>query len=392
MNKTRWFVFAFLMLAFSITALGQITIKVPKINQPKTSPTPSTNNGNTNNNNTNQTNNSNDLRKPEATDDPVFLKTTLDVRCDTENRYWKTPTESNYTSWVPQVKFKVFYNGSTKLRYLAEYFTPDGKLWFSETLETNMSDGNYQTVDLNSSRSGDRFTNKSTVAIGTYGVKITNQRDNSVVFEGKFKVNKYKYGNNLPMFKNQYSFYVEQDWNLPIGYVWLDYKGDQYAPLVKVGMWFKNDLRSSDFEGKLFYNGQEIATTDDLGEASNNDRRFPNVTENKELAYWQRWDFSWNKVRFKAGNGGMSYPNAKMINSMPGEYTLKVLFQGVQVREAKFSIANGNFVDNGIGKQNNFNDHKIIIPVKVMGTIEKWNTASWKTDAFYGNPLTGFSL
>lgn len=77
---------------------------------------------------------------------------------------------------------------------------------------------------------------------------------------------------------------------------------------------------------------------------------------------------------------------------MPGEYTLKVLYQGVQVREAKFSIANGNFVDNGIGKQNNFNDHKIIIPVKVMGTIEKWNTASWKTDAFYGNPLTGFSL
>ena len=33
-----------------------------------------------------------------------------------------------------------------------------------------------------------------------------------------------------------------------------------------------------------------------------------------------------------------------------------------------------------------------IIPVKVLGNLDKWNPASWKTDAFYRNPLTGFSV
>lgn len=36
--------------------------------------------------------------------------------------------------------------------------------------------------------------------------------------------------------------------------------------------------------------------------------------------------------------------------------------------------------------------HRIILPVKVMGTDEKWNATAWKTDAFYGNLLTGFVL
>ena len=36
--------------------------------------------------------------------------------------------------------------------------------------------------------------------------------------------------------------------------------------------------------------------------------------------------------------------------------------------------------------------HRIILPVKVIGTEEKWNATAWKTDAFYGNPLTGFNL
>jgi hypothetical protein len=88
----------------------------------------------------------------------------------------------------------------------------------------------------------------------------------------------------------------------------------------------------------------------------------------------------------------MQYPNAKILNKMPGEYTVKVFYQGTQVREASFRIENGNLADNGIASQNGFKDHKIMIPVKILATTEKWNANAWKTDAFYGNPLTGFSL
>ena len=328
---------------------------------------------------------------PVANETPVFLKTTLDVRLDMENRYWKLPTESNYTSWIPQVRFKVFYKSNVKLRYLVEYFTPDGKPWFSETPEQSGADAGEQSVSISSGRGPNRFENISRIDVGTFGVKITNTRDSSVAFQGKFKVNKYKYGPAIPMFKNQYSFYVEQDWNLPIGYVWLDYGADKFSPLVKVSMWLKNEPRADDLEARLFYNGQEVATTDDKGEASSGQYRYPNIIENKELAYWQEWNFAWYKIRYRAGTGGYKYPEAKWINDMPGEYVVKVLHKGIQIREAKFNVAGGNLADNNIAKQNNFIENKIIIPVKVMGTLEKWNATAWKTDAFYGNPLTGFT-
>ncbi len=35
--------------------------------------------------------------------------------------------------------------------------------------------------------------------------------------------------------------------------------------------------------------------------------------------------------------------------------------------------------------------NKVVVPVKVIGTADKWNATAWKTDGFYGNPLTGFN-
>ncbi len=61
------------------------------------------------------------------------------------------------------------------------------------------------------------------------------------------------------------------------------------------------------------------------------------------------------------------------------------------MRETRFSIADGNFADNDLAKQNKISTNKIILPVKVIGNVDKWNAAAWKTDAFYGNPLTGFN-
>lgn len=381
----------------SIAATGQITIKIPKIGQPKASPSPvgapvagpvqGTNNGANNGTNTGAT-----AQPPTAGETPVLLKTTLDIRCDTEARYWKLPAESNYTSWIPQVKFKVRYAGATKLRLMAEYFTPDGKPWFSETVKLNKADATEKTQELITDRVSGRFEGKSTIATGLFGVKITDTRDGSVLFQGKFKVGKFKWGPNIPMFKNQNDFFVEQDWNLPIGYVWLDWARDKNAPAPTVSMWIKGETRLDDIEARLFYNGQQIATTDDMGAASSSESRYPNSLENKETHRWELFNFEWYKFKYAANQQGRRmFAQAKFMNDMDGSYTVKVFHKGVQIRETSFNVSGGNFADNGVASGNNFSDAKVIIPVKVMGDKDKWNSAMWKTDAFYANPLGGFT-
>ncbi|MFN2498491.1 MAG: hypothetical protein ABR557_05325 [Pyrinomonadaceae bacterium] len=79
-----------------------------------------------------------------------------------------------------------------------------------------------------------------------------------------------------------------------------------------------------------------------------------------------------------------------MFNQKPGEYVVKVYYNGEQVRETKFSIGNnGTYADNGIARQSNLTTNKIILPVKVMGTLDKWNPVNAKAQGFYGNPVTG---
>ena len=96
-------------------------------------------------------------------------------------------------------------------------------------------------------------------------------------------------------------------------------------------------------------------------------------------------------------NGGTfnrdNYPNAFYVDKNPGGYAVKVYRNGSQVREAYFSVgADGRVLDGGYYKPGYLTYHKVVIPVRVIGTSEKWNPAAWTTEAFYGNPMTGFKM
>jgi hypothetical protein len=143
-------------------------------------------------------------------------------------------------------------------------------------------------------------------------------------------------------------------------------------------------------------NGQQLATTDDGGYLNSGERRFPKKAGNNPALMWNLFEFKWfHKIKF-IGNAHAraltSNRNTLFINQSPGEYTVKVFYKGEHVRETSFSIADGDFVDNGLAKQNKISTNKIILPVKVVGNVDKWNAAAWKTDAFYRNPLTGFGV
>jgi len=82
-----------------------------------------------------------------------------------------------------------------------------------------------------------------------------------------------------------------------------------------------------------------------------------------------------------------------LFSENPGEYEIKMLYKGHLVRSMKFAVdAEGKLVDNGIATSNKLGNNRVIVPVQVLGDSDgQWDKLAWKTDAFYGNPLTGFT-
>jgi hypothetical protein len=323
---------------------------------------------------------------------PQFLPESLEIQIEHWDYYWKIPNDNHNTSWAPRMKFDVLYGGSTKLRFKADYLMPDGSLWFSEPLDQRGSfDSKSQTVAIYSQDDSSR--DKKTIVVGgLFGFKITNIRDNSTLFQGKFKVVRYKPQYSDARYRNEVDYYVDYDWKLPVGFADVDYERDNATPIIR--MWFKGDIPNENLEARLFHNGQQIATTDDGGGVDHGEDYYADKRGDDKSLFWREFKFSWpSRIEFimtEDLRNFTAYKNAKFINQMPGDYVVKVYYNGEQVRETKFSIGNnGTYADNGLAKQNNLTTNKVMLPVKVMGTLDKWNPANAKAMGFYGNPLSG---
>jgi hypothetical protein len=332
--------------------------------------------------------------QPEPPMNPQFLPDTLEIQVEHWDYYWKIPNDNHNTSWAPRIRFFVFYGGSTKLRFKADYFMPDGSLWFSEALEYRGGYEERSGLSLVQSESDSNRDKKTIVTAGLFGIKITNIRDNSTVFQGKFKVNRYKPQYSDARYKNEVDYYVDYDWKLPIGFADLYFESNVASPIIR--MWFKGDLKNDNLEARLFHNGQQIATTDDGGLVDSGERYYADKRGNDESLFWREVKFSWPKraefIVTEDLRDFTAYKNTMFINQMPGEYVVKVYYNGEQVRETKFTIGNnGTYADNGIAKQSNLTTNKIILPVKVMGTVDKWNAVNAKAQGFYGNPVNGLT-
>lgn len=386
--------------------IPKIKIDKPKPEQPKTESGRPTDGSSTTSTTSASTTYTAPVRKGQydfivPTSQALLVKDSVYIQAETHDEYWKTPGKPT-SSWVPTVNFSVFYDWQVIVPHLIEYFNPDGSLWFSETLEGDRPTAD-STVPFKSNYSNTQkmLAAKSTIATGLYGIKITNKTSGLVAFQGKFKVGKFP---RPWKGKTSSEFYVDHDWLMPIGSVSFHFSNfaGQYLgtnfPVV-VGMWFKKAIGSTDhgFEARLFYKGQQIATTGRL--QANETRASETGNLSGELHHWARWDFQWtfdgNVGNVTMDNGGEYHkdnmPKSFFVDRNPGEYTVKVYQKGVQVREAKFSVgADGRVVDGGYQKPGYLTYHKVIIPVTVIGAAEKYNAAAWKTEAFYDNPMTGF--
>ena len=325
----------------------------------------------------------------------VLLKYSIQVTANRLLHYWKQPEVDNYWSWMPRVNFLVMGPSVAGTVYTIDFANPDGSPWYSvdcasETIEA----GRWGSVGTPAVTT--HVDKRTTLATGTFGFKIRMKNEvmgtNATLFKGKFKVNKFHVGNNLPAFKNQFEYYVDQDWTLPIGYLWLNQQVDAQSPALAVTMWFRGESDSTTLAGYLFYNGKQIGSTKESTGGAASDAKLLTSGNDKDPR-WERWNFRWNLVR-AYNTDTNSKADLFLLSSNPGEYEVKVLRDGDLARSMKFTIgADGMFADNGVAKQNNLGWLGLVLPVKVLGTSDgQWDANAWKTESFYGNPLTGFAV
>lgn len=337
---------------------------------------------------------------------PTINKPSIQVTLRTHQEYYRGAVRDTETwAWSPRIKFRVNGPISAGSQLSVEFTLPSGKPWIKldcDTKETGPGSWWETECGMNSNDVNDQDTSIET---GPAGFKIILKNElegtNTTLFIGKFKVEKFHVGVvDLPKFKNNFSYYVNYDWNLPIGHIYgadtMDHRpgyppSPTEARLTFVA-WFKGDPKNLDYSkyvAYLFYQGKMVADSSDK-DYGGSSCEVTNTAYHESVYGYCRRRFTvsamvWDKQPEFHGNDFKMYEN-------PGDYEVKVLQNGKLARTAKFTMGpNGQLVDTGIGKQNNLGTGRIVVAVQVLGDQDGgWDRNAYKTDAFFGNPLSGF--
>lgn len=308
----------------------------------------------------------------------------------------KTGGNATRSAWYPNLEFDLFGPVGSGDAVVVEFYTPDGKLWLTEDVQTyEIKTGEFNKMQAG----GDTPSEKATHLDGNFSFKILLKNElkgtNKTLYAGAFKVGKVSDNpSGQPQYKDNYAFYVDQDWNLPLGYVFPNYVDDRMAPPLTATMWFRaKDVDSGDFAAYLYYNGKEIDNTKNMTAGSIATSKQVYGTPAESTFFWTQSAFTFRGVRFfNDSNNSFNY-QPHYLDKNPGEYEIKVLWKGKLARTAKFTVKDGKIVDNGNVSANNMIGWEYrVIPVTILGTQDgQIDRNAWKTGAFYGNPLAGFT-
>jgi hypothetical protein len=303
-------------------------------------------------------------------------------------------------TWTPRIKF--ILNGPVESGSVVNvaYTMPNGSAWLDHDCNTEQA---VAGVGVTIGCGNDLSDKKGTTQIGVFGFRITLRNElqgkTATLFAGKFKIEKFIYNPaDNPRFNRQFVYYVNSDWKLPIGYVFVPavkyYAGggsnyEDHAPLV-VQMWFRGTYETKyKTTAHLFYQGKEVASTIANGSNTVTEEFEEQASQSSEAEYTAK-SFWFNAQVFD--NEG-TYTGFQIYRN-PGEYEVKVLQNGRLARSAKFSVdSSGNLVDSGIASANKLGTTRVVIPVTVIGDQDgAWNRSAWQAEGFFGNPLSGFKL
>jgi hypothetical protein len=337
-----------------------------------------------------------------AQDGPTIAKDSVQVTAFTYNVYKK-----NYDvwSWVPMAAFRV--NGPIESggQLYVEYTVP-GSPAVKFDCATEQTQKGYWWKTECGGRDGVP-EEKATTYTGTvnFAIKLRNELagNDSTLFTGRIKVAKVHTNEVGPKAAQKFVYYVDHDWNLPIGYLYLtpdDVQGWKY-PRFNLAFWVRGEPVR--FEPHIFYQGKEVGKIiyegDEVGKPSCESDIDNGTTQSvddtlPQKAKWSRvkCDFpnviSWNKTGEGPGMFGPPWSFAEH----PGEYEFKLLWNNHLARSIKFTVNSEGKFDYGTSTANKLGSDRAIVPVQIIGDQDgQWDKAAWKTEAFYGNPLTGFA-
>jgi len=262
-------------------------------------------------------------------------------------------------SWSPTIQFRVNGPLADGSRLWAEASFPGKTKWRTGDCYRLITLTNGWECLGQSDAEAVRFT-----GLVDFAIHISNelQGTNITLFQGKAKVAK-----TPPRFKgqpNSFEYYVDDDWRVPIGYL-------SHGRTLQIEMWFRG--KPGTVQPFLFFQGKQVAKGENCGGA------------NFEPATYVWWPVDCEFF----GEG--SEDVAEKLSQAPGEYEIKVLQESRLTRTGKFTVGPDGSFDNGIASANKLGSNKVIVPFKVTVDLAPWDKLAWKTGAFYGNPLTGFT-
>lgn len=323
-------------------------------------------------------------------------------------------------SWLPKAEFRVHGPIESGDQLFVEVTLPGRGAWVKFDCETRETPEG-RSMETECGGRDDIPEAKSVTYVGpvSFAIKLRNPLSEAGVktlFTGKAKVTKSRSNERGPKAVNKFVYYVDHDWTLPIGYVYLS-SDNPKLPRLEVTFWARGDFSSGPGEPRkpfssigphLLYQGKEVGLIfldgDQMGSPSCGSQKTLETarTVDESVPQQGEWTrvtctfysvFAWDKTGQQKTPLPGETGKPHLLSGNPGEYELRILAGGRLARSLKFTVdEEGKIVDNGIAAANKLGSDKVIVPVKFTGTPDGvWNKLAWKTDAFYGNPLTGFT-
>lgn len=336
-------------------------------------------------------------------DQPTIAGDSVQVTAWTNNFYRK-----NYDiwSWLPTISFRIDGPITSGSQLYVEFTQPGGGPWVKFDCPTQeVQKGYWRGIENCGGRENPEEKSSTYTGPVNFAIKMRNELagTDTTLFTGKIKVAKALSNEEGPKAANHFVYYIDHDWNLPIGYIFYTpdrVHGWDYS-MFNVAFWVRGEALHFDPHlfyqgkevGKIYFDGEQIARPSCNAEVENGTTHYVSAAM-PQKAKWARVACTFYSVkRWDKTDGGQSTAKEMfMLASNPGEYEVKVLWNNRLARSIKFTVAPEGRLDNGIASSNKLNIERVIVPVQIIGDQDgQWDKVSWKTDAFYGRALTGFT-
>jgi hypothetical protein len=156
---------------------------------------------------------------------PTVAKDSVQLTPFTYNVYRKS---YDVWSWVPQIQFRVNGPIPSGSQLYVEYTVPGGPAVKFDCATEETAQGRWWKTSCGGRDVPEEKASTYTGPV-SFAIKMRNELSgtDSTLFNGKAKVEKALSNEHGPKAANHFVYFVNHDWNLPIGYVYVQVLGDQ---------------------------------------------------------------------------------------------------------------------------------------------------------------------